>query len=100
MNVAHKKLLLVFISFRSLIRIGYHAYPLTTLGYFVPDGLSEEITRYEVENLCKSSHGLACTDEAKSCPCTFCPCSLVSLNSSIFLLLPFVKSESLTSVLF
>ena len=48
-----------------LIHIGSHAYSLTTLGYFVPDSLSEESTGYAVKNLCKSSQGLAHTDEAK-----------------------------------
>ena len=83
-----------FISFRSLKHIGSHAYS-DYLRVLCCQMVFPRKLRDMQLKLCKSSQGqyLAHTDEAKSCPCTSCPCS-ISTNPSIFsnnLLLPFFK---------
>ena len=74
-----------FISFRSVICMGSHVYSLTTLGYLVPDALSDDITRKAGRTLGKLSWSLLCTDEATFSLCTFCPWSSNLINSSFFL---------------
>ena len=49
------------ISFRPAIHVGSHAYSLITLGYFVPDDISDDITGRQEEIWVS----LVCTNEVK-----------------------------------
>ena len=53
--------------------MGSHVHSLTTLGYLVPDALSDDITGKTGITLGKLCQSLVRTDEATFCLCTFVP---------------------------